>query len=491
MTFIGIDIGTSAVKAVLVDETERAVAEAEASLATSRPRPAWSEQDPAAWWATTETVLGRLRAAEPRAFAAVEALGLSGQMHGAVLLDAEDRVLRPAILWNDARAVVECRVLEERVPGLGRIAGVPAMPGFTAPKLLWLRTHEPEVATRIARVLLPKDYVRLQLTGEHVTDLSDAAGTLWLDEARRAWSPEILAASGLTLAHVPRLVEGSDPAGTIRPEIADRLGLPRGVLVAGGAGDAAAGGIGIGAVEDGDAFCSIGTSAQYLVAADSYRPYPEAFIHAFCHALPGRWTQTAALLNGASCLAWAARLLGETDIGALLARVTAAYRGPSRLLFLPYLTGERTPHNDADARGVLFGIDPDSSATDVVQAVLEGVAFSFAEAQDCLADAGTVPGQVAAIGGGARSRIWIRILANVLNRPITLYAGSEKGPAFGAARLARLALTGESPQEVCRKPPVAAVIEPEPDLVAAYRPLDARFRRLYRSLKEEFRLAGA
>lgn len=490
-TFIGIDIGTSAVKVVLVGEGERALAQVEAPLATSRPRPGWSEQDPQRWWEATEDVLGRLRAAEPEAFAAVKALGLSGQMHGAVLLDAADRVLRPAILWNDARAVAECRLLEERVPGLGRIAGVPAMPGFTAPKILWLQKHEPEVVAKVAKVLLPKDYVRLLLTGEHVTDLSDAAGSLWLDEAERSWSPAILAASGLSLDHMPRLVEGSESAGTIRPEIAARLGLPQGVVVAGGAGDAAAGGIGIGAVEDGDAFCSIGTSAQYLVTADSYRPYPEAFIHAFCHALPGRWTQTAALLNGASCLAWAARLVGEADIGALLERVTAAYRGPSRLLFLPYLTGERTPHNDADARGVIFGIDPDTSPLDVVQAVLEGVAFSFAEAQDCLKDAGTVPGQVAAIGGGARSRFWMRILAAVLNRPITLYAGGEKGPAFGAARLARLALTGEAPKTVCTKPPVAAVIEPEPALAEAYRPLDARFRRLYRSLREEFRLAGA
>jgi xylulokinase len=490
MTFIGIDIGTSAAKAVLVDGNERAVAEAEAPLATARPKPGWSEQDPADWWTATETVLGRLRAAAPEAFAATKALGLSGQMHGAVLLDAADRVLRPAILWNDGRAVAECRTLEERVPGLGRIAGVPAMPGFTAPKLLWLEAHEPEVAARIAKVLLPKDYVRLLLTGEHVTDLSDAAGTLWLDQGRRAWSGAILEASGLSLGHMPLLVEGSAPAGTIRPELARRLGLPRGVVVAGGAGDAAAGGIGIGAVEDGDAFCSIGTSAQFLVTANSYRPYPEAFIHAFCHALPGRWTQTAALLNGASCLAWAARLLGESDIAALLERVTAAYKGPSRLLFLPYLTGERTPHNDPDARGVLFGIDPDSSATDVVQAVLEGVAFSFSEAQDCLKDAGTVPAQVAAIGGGARSRIWMRILAAVLHRPITLYAGGEKGPAFGAARLARLALTGEEPRDVCRKPPVAAVIEPEPGLAAAYRPVDARFRLLYRSLKEEFRRAA-
>lgn len=488
MTFLGLDIGTSAVKAVLVDEAHALLAEAELALPIARPQPLWSEQDPADWWSATRAVLGSLRAQRPDALREVRALGLSGQMHGAVLLDSADRVLRPAILWNDGRAQAECRLLEERVPGLGRIAGVPAMPGLTAPKLLWLQAHEPEVAAKIARVLLPKDFIRLQLTGEHVTDLSDAAGTLWLDQARRDWSPELLAASGLAAAQMPGLVEGSAVSGRVRPSLARQLGLRAGVVVAGGAGDAAAGGVGIGAVEDGDAFVSLGTSGQYFVTGDSYRPYPEAFLHAFCHALPERWLQMAAMLNGASCLAWAARLLGEADPAALLARVEAGYRGPSRLLFLPYLSGERTPHNDPNARGVLFGLDADSSATEVTQAVLEGVAFSFAEAQDCLASAGTRVAAVAAIGGGARSPLWMRILAAVLDRPITLYAGGAKGPAFGAARLARLALTGAEPREVCTKPPVASVIRPEPDLVEAYRERDRRFRRLYGALRLEFAL---
>jgi xylulokinase len=489
--FLGIDVGTSAVKAVLVDAAQRPVAVAEEALPIARPRPLWSEQDPADWWAATETVLGRLQAAEPVSFSGVRALGLSGQMHGAVLLDAEDRVLRPAILWNDGRAQAECRLLAGRVPELGRLAGVPAMPGFTAPKLLWIAAHEPEIFARIATVLPPKDHVRLQLTGERMTDLSDAAGTLWLDQARRAWSPEILAASGLSVAQMPRLVEGSMPAGTLRPAVAKRLGLAPGILVAGGAGDAAAGGIGIGAVDDGDAYVSLGTSAQYFVTTERFRPYPEALIHAFCHALPGRWFQMAALLNGASCLAWAARLFREPDIAALLARVERGYRGPGRVLFLPYLMGERTPHDDPHARGVLFGLDPDSSPEAVVQAVLEGVAFSLAEAQDCLAAAGTKVEAVAAIGGGARSAFWMRILAAVLDRPITLYAGGEKGPAFGAARLARLALTGETPHEVCGKPEIAAVIEPDRALASAYRAADARFRRLYRALREEFRAASS
>jgi xylulokinase len=489
MTFLGLDVGTSAVKAVLVDGEQRPLAAAEAPLAISRPRPLWSEQDPDGWWKATVAALMRLRGDQPAAFASARAIGLSGQMHAAVLLDSADRPLRPAILWNDGRAQAECRLLMERVPDLGRIAGVPAMPGFTAPKLLWLAAHEPEVMARTARLVLPKDYVRLHLAGEHATDPCDAAGTLLLDEARRDWSPELLAASCVAAAQLPRLAEGSAPAGTLRSAIAAELGLPPGIPIAAGAGDAAGGAVGVGAVEDGDGFVSLGTSAQYFVTTAAYRPYPEVLVHAFCHALPGRWFQMAALLNGASCLAWAAFLLGERDLGALLGRVEARWRGPSRLLFLPYLAGERTPHDDPHARGVLFGVDADTAPVDLVQAVLEGVAFSLAEAQDCLGAAGTRVVGLAAVGGGARSRFWMRILATALDLPVTLYTGGENGPAFGAARLARLALTGEAPAEVCGKPAVAAVIEPDHGQVPAYQRQGDRFRRLYRALRPEFAAA--
>ncbi len=489
MTFLGIDIGTSAVKAVLVDGAQHLLAEAEAPLTISRPRPLWSEQDPDAWWTATCAVLAALRAAEPAAWSAVRGIGLSGQMHGAVVLGADDRPLRPAILWNDGRAQAECRLLAGRVPQIGRIAGVPPTPGYTAPKLLWLAAHEPELFARVTRVLLPKDYVRLRLTGEHATDPVDAAGTLWLDQARRAWSPEILAASGMREAQLPRVVEGSEPAGAVLPAIAAELGLRAGIPVAAGAGDAAAGAIGIGAIQDGDAFVSLGTSAQYFVSTAAYRPYPERLIQAYCHGLPGRWYQCAALLNGASCLGWAASLLGEPDIPALVARVEARWAGPSRVLFLPYLAGERTPHDDPHARGVLFGLEPDTDGIEVAQAVMEGVAFSLAEAQDCLSAAGTEVAALAAIGGGARSPFWMRILATVLDRPVTLYAGAAKGPAFGAARLARLAVTGEPADTVCGKPEVAQVLEPERPLVAAYFERGRRFRHLYQALRSEFQAA--
>lgn len=490
MPFLGIDIGTSAVKAILVDGDQRLLAEAEVPLATSRPQPLWSEQEPEAWWTATLAALAQLRAVEPAAWAVVRAIGLSGQMHGAVVLDAADRPLRPAILWNDGRAQAECRVLAERVPSIGRIAGVPPTPGYTAPKLLWLATHEPELFARIARVLLPKDYVRLKLAGEHATDPVDAAGTLWLDEARRAWSPEILAATGMREAQLPRVVEGNEPAGALRAAVAAELGLPAGIPVAAGAGDAAAGAIGIGAIADGDAFVSLGTSAQYFVTTAAYRPYPERLIQAYCHGLPDRWYQCAALLNGASCLGWAAALVGEPDIPALVGRVEARWTGPSRLLFLPYLAGERTPHGDPNARGVLFGIDADTDAVELAQAVMEGVAFSLAEAQDCLAEAGSEVRALGAIGGGARSPFWMRLLACILDRPVTLYAGAAKGPAFGAARLARLAVTGEPVATVCGKPETAAVLPPAHDMVAAYAERGRAFRRLYRALRPEFAAGG-
>ncbi|HSK39484.1 MAG TPA: xylulokinase [Arenibaculum sp.] len=491
-TWLGIDIGTSAVKAVLVDAAQAPLASATVALTTQRPYPSWSEQDPEAWWQATCKAVGTLRASAPAPFAALRAIGLSGQMHGAVLLGADLRPLRPAILWNDGRAAAECAALEAAVPDLGRIAGVPAMPGLTAPKLLWVRRHEPGIFAAVAKVLLPKDYVRLKLTGDLVTDRSDAAGSLLLDEARREWSPAILEACGLGLGHLPRLADGTEPTGRLRAEVAQAWGLDAGrdggIIVAGGAGDAAAGAVGIGAVGAGDAFVSLGTSAQVFVTTPDYRPSPETMIHSFAHTLPGTWFQMAALLNGASCVEWAANLLGERDIGDLLARTQAAFTAPPHLLFLPYLAGERTPHDDPHARGVLFGLTPGTGATDVMQAVLDGVALSLLEGLDCLRGAGTDPGNAAINGGGARSAYSTRLIASALGIPVTRYAGGEAGPAFGAARLARIAATGEPVLDVCRKPAVLDVVEPDPHLHDLYREKFVRFQRLYRAVREEFRI---
>ncbi|MCA3562431.1 MAG: xylulokinase [Aestuariivirga sp.] len=484
--FLGIDIGTSSVKAVLMDGAQAILATATAPLTISRPKELWSEQNPEDWWAAVEQAVAELRQKVGTAWAGIKAIGLSGQMHGAVLLDAAGQPVRPAILHNDGRSHGEAAELNAKLPAIGAIAGVPAMPGFAAPKLMWLARHEPEVLSRARHLLLPKDYVRFRLTHGFATDMCDASGALLLDGAKREWSPEIAAAVGIPLAMLPAALEGSAVSGLLQGEVAKAWGLAPGTIVAAGAGDAAAGAVASGAVNAGDAFISLGTAAQYFVARESYRPAPEHLIHTFCHALPGRWFQMAALLNGAGALAWAAGLLGKSDIGKLLDDTERAFTGPSALLFLPYLSGERTPHNNPHAKGVLFGLTPASTPEQVTQAVLEGVALSLADAQGYLEATGPLPCRIAVNGGGSRSRFWMRILASALNKTVLLQEGSETGPAFGAARLARLAATGEDVTQVCSKPAIAAEVPPDPALVPAYAEKLRRFRALYRSVEPLF-----
>jgi len=483
--WLGIDLGTSGVKAALVDADDRIVAQASAPLAVSRPRPLWSEQAPDDWWAAAEAAVAGARAQAGAAWSAVAGIGLSGQMHGATLLDAADAVLRPAILWNDGRSAAECAVLEAAEPRSREITGNRAMPGFTAPKLLWVRAHEPALFARVRRVLLPKDWLRLRMTGEPATDVSDASGTLWLDVARRAWSPSMLAATGLGLGAMPSLHEGPEETGRLRAEVAAAWGLPR-VPVAAGGGDNAAGAVGAGVVRPGEAFLSLGTSGVLFAADDRFRPNPERAVHAFCHAVPGAWHQMSVLLSAASCLSWAARATGAADEAALLAEIEAAGPAPGALLFLPYLSGERTPHDDPDARGAFFGLDHDTTRASLGRAVLEGVAFAFADAQAALLEAGATLREVTLIGGGARSRLWAGILAAVLGRPLVLRTGGEVGPALGAARLARLCTTGADAAASCPAPPVESVVAPDAALAVRYAEPLARWRALYARTRDLF-----
>ncbi len=482
--FLGIDIGTSAVKAVLVDGEERICAQASAPLAVSRPRPDWSEQDPADWWRATGDAVRAIGRQAPGTLAAVAGIGLSGQMHGATLLDAADRPLRPAILWNDGRSAAECAAIEAAEPRSRAITGNIAMPGFTAPKLLWVRAHEPEVFARTARVLLPKDYVRLMMTGEAVSDMSDAAGTLWLDVGRRDWSEAMLAATGLGRQHMPALVEGSSVSGALRPAVAAEWGVPAGVPVAGGAGDNAAGAVGVGVTRPGAAFLSIGTSGVIFTPTARFAPNPAQAVHAFCHALPGLWHQMAVLLSAGGSLAWLAALLGR-DAATLLAEAEAATATTAEggLFFLPYLSGERTPHNDPSASGAFVGLRAGTSAAEATVAVLEGVAYAFADGMAALAAAGTRIERLTVIGGGARSTFWGRILAEALDRPLDYPAGADLGPAFGAARLGRLAATGEPAEAVCTPPAIERAIEPDPAAAARHAERLGRFRSLYQSLR--------
>ncbi|CAN5339470.1 xylulokinase [soil metagenome] len=483
---IGLDVGTSAVKAVLLGADQTILAAASVALTIERPKPGWSEQHPEDWWNAAKEVIARLAAAAP--LRKVRAIGLSGQMHGAVLLDAAKKVIRPVILWNDRRAVAQSEELNAAIPDLGIIAGVPAMTGFTAPKLMWMARHEPANHARIAHILPPKDYIRFKLTGKFATDMYEASGTLWLDIEKRQWSDTLIAASGISRAMLPELYEGNAITGALNPALAAEWGIEPLVPIAAGAGDVAAAAIGMGVIGEGDGLISIGTSAQYFVASCAHRPAPRALIHAFAHGLPGCWSQMAALLNGASCLGWAASLFKSVTLGDLMAQTEAAYRGAGDVLFLPYLTGERSPLNDPHAKGVLYGLTPGTDAAALMQAVMEGVGFAIADGQESLSQAGIAARTLAVTGGGAKSLLWMRILASVLDRPLPVHTGTDYGPALGAARLARLSVTGERPQDVCQPPAGGRVIDPEPELVSSYRPRLDRFRALYQTLKPNFRM---
>ena len=488
--YLGIDLGTSEVKVALVDAAQRLVAVGRAALEISRPHPLWSEQDPRSWVHATQAAIAELSAGHGSELAAVAGIGLSGQMHGAVLLDAQDRVLRPAILWNDTRSAAECAVLEARVPQARQLTGNMAMPGFTAPKLLWVAAHEPEIFGRTAKVLLPKDYLRLWLTGDHVSEMSDAAGTLWLDVQHRAWCDPMLAATGLDRSHMPKLVEGAAPSGVLRAELARDWGMTTSVVVAGGAGDNAASAVGLGVVAEGQGLLSLGTSGVFFIASDAYRPAPERGVHTFCHALPGTWHQMAVMLSAASCLRWVAQVTAAVNEAQVIAEAEAlGAEARSRApLFLPYLSGERTPHNDAFAQGVWFGLRHDTGRAELGYSVLEGVAFGLADGQAAMRDAGGHARSVALTGGGSRSRFWARLIASALDLPLALSEGGEVAAALGAARLARLAADPQATiASVCTPPAVTAMAEP----VAAWQPglrtRQARFQALYPLLSPLFR----
>lgn len=484
--FIGIDIGTSGVKSVLIDGDGRLVGQATAHLSVSRPHPGWSEQAPADWWTATVETLDALAAAHPREVAATRGIGLSGQMHGATLLDAADRVLRPAILWNDGRAAAECLEIEAACPRSRAISGNLAMPGFTAPKLAWVAKHEPEVFAKVATVLLPKDYVRLLLTGEKISDMSDAAGTLWLDVGRRDWSEELLAATRLDRSHMPALAEGSAPAGTLLPELAARWGMTGRPVVAGGGGDNAASACGVGAVKPGSGFVSLGTSGVLFVSTDRFAPNTAGAVHAFCHAIPETWHQMGVILSAAASLEWLSGILGESA-GAIVSTLPERPEGPAPVLFLPYLSGERTPHNDAAIRGVFAGLGHETGREALTAAVLDGVAFALRDCADALAAAGTRIDRLTAVGGGSRSKRWLSVIATVLGVPLDVPADGEVGAAFGAARLGIAAATGADPVAVCAPPPISATIDPDLSLAPAYAEAHARWRALYPAVKEATR----
>jgi xylulokinase len=469
-TLVGLDVGTSGVKALAVSESGEVLARAEVDYPLSMPRPGWSEQDPEDWWRATQQALDRLAARD------VAGIGLSGQMHGLVVLDAAGEVVRPAILWNDQRTAAECEEIEARI-GLERLielTGNRALTGFTAPKLLWLRTHEPDAYARIARVMLPKDYVRLRLCGEHAIDAADASGTLLFDVARRRWSDEVLSALDIPREWLPDVLESPEVSGLTSD----------GVPVAAGAGDQAAGALGVGVVEPGPVSVVLGTSGVVFAGLDAYRAEPRARVHVFCHAVPDAWHAMGVMLSAAGSLRWLRDTCAPgAGFGDLVGEAESWEPGAEGLTFLPYLAGERTPHADPSARGAFTGLSVRHDRGALTRAVLEGVACGLRDCLDLVREVGAQPSVGRASGGGARSELWLRIVASALELPLERLA-VEEGAAYGAALLGGVAGgVFADPVEAaaaCVRP--RGRVDPVDEWVEPYRELRERFRALYPAL---------
>jgi len=455
--YLGIDLGTSSAKSVLLNDNQQIVASQSAAVNISRPHDGWSEQDPADWITAIETTLASLAESHSKELSAVRGIGLSGHMHGATLLDNQDKVIRPCILWNDSRSAAQAVRLD--TPQSRQTAGNIIFPGFTAPKIAWVAENEPQHFDSIAKVLLPKDYVRLWLTGEYVAEMSDAAGTGWLDVGARCWSDALLDACQLQQQHMPSLVEGTAVSGTIRPELASRYGMSTSVVIAGGAGDNAASACGMGTVSPGSAFLSLGTSGVLFATNASYQPNAESAVHTFCHALPDTWHQMGVILAATDALNWLATLTSKSP-EALCNALHDAPITPCDVIFLPYLGGERTPINDANARGVFVGLKHGTDTVQMTRAVLQGVAFAFKDSQHALHQAGTTLTRATAVGGGAKSQYWLKVLASVLDLPLDLTRDGDFGASLGAARLGLIAAESADPLAVCAAPPTAHCIEP-------------------------------
>ncbi|MEE9335717.1 MAG: xylulokinase [Granulosicoccaceae bacterium] len=479
--YLGIDLGTSSVKTILLDDAQNVVGSSTANMEQSRPFDGWSEQDPANWIAGIELTLSELHTNYSKQMAALKGIGLSGHMHGATLLDKGDKVLRPCILWNDTRSFSEAARLD--TPESRERCGNILFPGFTAPKLAWVANNEPKLFEQVSKVLLPKDYARLWLTAETVSEMSDSAGTGWLDVAKREWSATLLAACDLNRDQMPTLVEGTAVSGIIRASLAARFGMPNTVVVAGGAGDNAASACGMGTVSPGDAFLSLGTSGVLFAANERYQPNADSAVHTFCHALPNTWHQMGVILAATDSLNWLSGVLGKSP-----AELTQSLEGtdptPTDVLFLPYLGGERTPHNDANARGVFLGLAHRSDATAMTKAVLQGVAFAFRDCQNALATAGTQLDDAYAIGGGSQSQYWLQLIASALNLPLHVTVDGDFGASLGAARLGMIAAESVDAISACQKPAIRHSVEPDSSIYDDFSAQYARYTKTYQALMQ-------
>lgn len=481
-TFLGLDLGTSGLRALLVDAGGTHIASAESHYSSDHPSAGWSEQDPTHWITAFSDVIEQLNTSHPSHLAALAGLATAGHMHGATLLDDAGTPLRPCILWNDTRSHEQAAALDSN-PLFRDLSGNIVFPGFTAPKLAWVAEHEPAVFAKTATVVLPKDYLTYWLTGTLASDMSDAAGTSWLDVKNRRWSQDLLDQSGMTETQMPRLFEGTDVVGDILPNRAKALGLNANVKIIAGAADNAAAACGIGALTDGQGFVSLGTSGVLLAGQSACTPLPASAVHTFCHAVPETWYQMGVILSATDSLNWLSRMLNTppSDLAALL---PADLRAPTDLMFLPYLSGERTPHNDADMRGAFIGLDVSTTHTNMVQAVFEGVGFALMDCYAALAKTGTELSSVFAIGGGAQSDYWLNVIATTLGLDLKLPQGREFGAALGAARLAICGATGAAVADVMTAPETERTIHPNTELKPAFDVAYQRYAALYPALKK-------
>ena len=503
--YLGLDIGTSGTKALLITAAGQAVASETREYPLSTPRPLWAEQDPADWWkaviATTKAVLEKagVRGEE------IAGIGLSGQMHGSVFLDKDNRVLRPAILWCDQRTQAECDWITAQVgrENLVRYISNPVLTGFTAPKIVWLRTHERETYDQVVKVLLPKDYIRYKLTGVHATEVSDASGTALLDVAKRQWSLEVLEAAGIPRSFMPECAESIEVTGYIHAEAAGLTGLAAGTPVVGGGGDQAAGAVGSGIVEAGIVSSTVGTSGVVFAFSDTPTTDPKLRVHTFCHAVPGKWHTMGVVLSAGGSLRWlrdtffqpegvVGRTTGQDPYTLMAAGANLVPSGSEGLIFLPYLTGERTPYPDANARGVFFGMTLRHKRQHFARAVLEGVAYALNDTFEIFREIGIPITEVRASGGGARSPLWRQIHADVTSCPHRTLSG-EEGPALGAALLAAVGTGAYGTVADACKAAIKTVEEtaPDPAAHAVYQKYNAVYRSLYPALKDQFAAVSA
>ena len=478
--YLGLDIGTSSVKGLLQSEDGEIVASHSVELAISRPLEGYSEQNPQDWINATDTIMSSLKDKAGHHLSQLLGIGLSGQMHGLVALDKADKILRPAILWNDARCERQARMLDTEYPEFRKIGGNAVMAGFTAPKAVWMSHYEAELFNRIKTILLPKDYVRFWLTGEKLSDMSDASGTLWLDVEKRKYSEQLLGYCGLDISQMPGLREGSQPAGTLRKKLAEKWGITAPVVVS-GAGDNAASACGLGVVCPGDAFLSLGTSGVIFSVTDKFLPSAENGVHAFCHAFLDVWHQMGVVLSATDSLNWLSEITGHS-VASLATAASTIQDKHSSLMFHPYLSGERTPLNDAIARAGFIGLARSHTHAEMAYAVLEGVSYAMAECADVLAKTGQGPSSLLAVGGGSKNHQWLQLMADTTGLTIHLPMEGEFGGALGAARLGAIA-SGASLTDILTKPNIKHIFHPRIDYCGFHNEKRNRWRATYNAIK--------